>query len=275
MPDWKTFGSRAVRRLFGWRWRIATLAILGALAWWAADLSCRNDLFRDEGPIDRWQTLIAGIVAIGAALIGGAFVNAQIRLAKDQEDERRRRRQAATRATMPLTLSALMEYARGCGQALRRLYLAAHGNAARAAQMGTFDLPPVPGEKIVALAEIIEAGDREVGKAIAALLRNLQVQDARLRSTKAEILDPQSNTRSVSTLALDDYIIDAADLYARCEGMLGYAREKAETVGGEPSAADLRRALTLMGFHEPAFDRVKATIARRQGVVVAPIEGAN
>lgn len=275
MLDWTSIRGVARRWFRAWRGRIFWSLIVGLLAWRVGAYADDHDLFREEGPIDRWQTLIAGVIAIGAAFVGGYFVNAQIKLAKDQEAERQRRRQAATRATMPLTLSAVMEYARGCGQALRRLYLATPGEAARAEQMEAFELPPVPGNKIAALVEIIEAGEPEVGRAIASLLRNLQVQDGRLRSTKADILDPHGHTQSVIKLVLEDYIIDAADVYARCEGMLGYAREEADTVGGDPSAADLRRALTLMGFHGGAFDRVKATIDRRHGVIVVPIEGAD
>ncbi len=271
MPNWNELREC----LLAWRWRLLSLAIFALFVWWAWSFALRHELFIEDGPIDRWQTLIAGLIAIGAAFIGGYFVNAQIKLTKAQEDDRRRRRHAATRATMPLTLSALMEYARLCGRALRQLYLATPGEAARAEQMTGFDLPPVPGDKIAALAEIIEAGDPAVGEAIADLLSNLQVQDGRLRSTKADILDPHNPLRSIMKRELETYIIDAADLYARCEGMLDYARRTAETVGGEPSAADLKRALTLMSFHEAAFDPVKATIDRRYCLIVTPIEGAN
>lgn len=251
------------KRLLAWvarvLWSVLVLAAVTVMLAYALE----DQLFRIGGPIDQWQTLIAGLIAVGAALIGGYFVNGQTRLAKRQEDERLRRRHAATRAIMPLTLSGVMEYARNCGRALRLLYLATPGNAARAEQLRDFELPGVPADKIEALAQIIEAGEPHVGKALALLLKQLQIQDGRLRSTKADILDPHSHTQSVLKQVLDSYIIDAADLYARCEGMLDYARGESEEVGGEPTAAELKRALTLMGFHEAAFDRVKATIERR------------
>ena len=237
-----------------------------------ARYAVEHQLFAKDGAIDHWQTLIGSFVAVAAAFIGGYFVNGQIRLAKAQEDERLRRRHAATRAVMPLTLSALMEYARGCGRALRLLHLATLGDAAREAQLQNFELPAIPDDKIKALAEIIEAGRPDVGKAISKLLNKLQVQDGRLRSTKREILDPHSHTRSIMKRDIETFIVDAADIYARCEGMLDYAREESEVVGGEPSAADLKRALTLMSFDEAAFDRVKNTIDRRHGTIVAPIE---
>lgn len=255
-------------RLPGLRWAVGAVLFIAGLV----VLAIRYDIFRRGGDVDHWQTLIAGALAIAAAFIGGYFVNAQIQLARTQEADRLRRRHAATRATMSLTLSALMEYARLCGRALRVLYLSTRRTDVRTAEMEAFELPPVPADKIEALAQIIEAGRPDVGSVIARALNKLQVQDGRLRSSKAEVLDPHSHMRSVPKIVLDDYILDAADLYARCEGLLDYAREESEEVGGEPSAVDLLRALTLMGFHEQSFDRVKATINRRHGAIVAPIE---
>lgn len=273
MIDWKGRWARARPRLARTGPTVAwTLAIVAG-AWVHVEVAIRHNLFRTGGPIDHWQTLIAGALAIGAAFIGGAFVNGQVRLARQQEDERLRRRHAATRATMPLTLSGLMEYARLCGRALRVLHLSTRGESIRAAQIEDFEVPPVPADKITALAEIIEVGRPDVGKAIAKLLSELQVQDGRLRSAKADILDPHNPLRSLPKITLEDYILDVADLYARCEGMLDYAREESEDVSGEPSAIDLKRALRLMNFHEQTFDRLKATVDRRHGEIVVPIDG--
>ena len=273
MIDWNALWARA-RQRFGKAGRTAAWVFaIAASAWILVGVANGRHLFRTGGPIDHWQTLIAGALAIGAAFIGGAFVNAQIRLARQQEDERLRRRHAATRATMPLTLSGLMEYARLCGRALRVLHLSTRGESIRAAQIEGFDIPPVPADKITALAEIIEAGRPDVGKAIAKLLSQLQVQDGRLRSTKADILDPHNPLRSLPKITLEDYILDVADLHARCEGMLDYAREESEDVSDKPSAIDLKRALKLMNFHEQTFDRLKATVDRRHGELVVPIEG--
>jgi hypothetical protein len=264
--------AKASQWLKARRIKLASAALSALVIVTFVCLSVRHDLFRRNGDIDHWQTLIGGALAIAAAFVGGAFVNAQIQLARSQEAERLRRRHAATRATMSLTLSALMEYARLCGRALRILHLSTRRADVRQAEMEAFELPPVPADKLDKLAEIIEAGRPDVGRAIAQVLNRLQVQDGRLRSSRAEVLDPHSRTRSVPKVVLDEYVIDSADLYARCEGLLSYAREESEEIGGEPSAEDLLRALKLMSFYEQAFAPVKATIARRHGVIVAPIE---
>ena len=78
--------------------------------------------------------------------------------------------------------------------------------------------------------------------------------------------------RSAPKVILEDFIIDAAALYARCEGLLDYAREASDEVGGEPDTADLRRAFALMGLHEAAFDRLKPAVERRFGRIVAAID---
>lgn len=249
------------------------IVLFAGLAFWAfLALADRGDWWRKGGPIDQWQTLIGGGFAIFAALLGGAFVLAQIHVAKMQEAERLERRHAAARALAPMALSGLMEYARGCGRALRRVYLATRAEAVREAEMQGFELPAVPTASIDLLVQLIEAAPSEIGEAIADLLAELQVQDGRLRSTKADVLDPQNAMRSVMKIALDDFIIDAASIYARCEGMLDYSRRESTLVSGQPKVVDLLRALTLMGFHEAAFARVKATVARRHGDVVAAIE---
>jgi hypothetical protein len=69
--------------------------------------------------------------------------------------------------------------------------------------------------------------------------------------------------RTLLKIELDTYISDIADIYARCEELLGYARRETETANADPSGEALRRALFLMGFHEAAFDRVKNAVQRR------------
>ncbi|KXF76554.1 hypothetical protein ATN84_10855 [Paramesorhizobium deserti] len=66
--------------------------------------------------IYHYQTLITGIFAIGAALIGASAINGQIQSAERQERERRDARHAAARATLPLALSAITQYAVGCSR---------------------------------------------------------------------------------------------------------------------------------------------------------------
>lgn len=254
-------------RVQHWRLMVTGLLLLLALCIGAA-----HGLFQQGGWLYHWQTLASGILAIAAAMIGGSFVLAQVHQAADQEAERLRRRHEAARATLPLTLSGLMEYGRGCGRALRILYLSSRGASVGRPAFEKFELPPIPTGAVPALAEMIEATSREVAESISELLRELQVQDGRLRSLKREILDAHAHRRNVPKIELHDYMLDVADVYGRCEALLDFARKESEVAGPAPKAADLKRALFLMGYHEAAFEQVKALAERRHGVLVAPIE---
>ncbi len=82
--------------------------------------------------VQEWQILIAGMIALTAAFVGGAYITEQIRALNSQvnrqfeasqnlENERRLRKFAAARAVLPLTLSNLCEYSSRCGAALKTM----------------------------------------------------------------------------------------------------------------------------------------------------------
>src|SRR5258708_4974499 len=79
-------------------------------------------LFSRNGPVERWQILITGGLAIVAALIGGRYINKQIIASERQEKSRRESEFNAALAVMPLALSELAFYALVCGQALGEIY---------------------------------------------------------------------------------------------------------------------------------------------------------
>lgn len=212
---------------------------------------------------NQWQTLISGGLAILAALIGAGFVYHQTRQARLFELDRLGRRHAAARSTLPLVLSSIMEYARAIGRDLRRLYLAAPGNHIQREALIAWEIPPVPQGETAALAEVIEAASNDVADVIADLLGRLQVQAGRLRGLHADVVAGTAGRRNILKSEIDEYIQDIADIHARCELLLDYARRESDTAQPMPLAADKLRALFLMGFHEGAFDTVKATITRR------------
>lgn len=212
---------------------------------------------------NQWQTLISSGLAILAALIGAGFVYHQTRQARRFELDRLGRRHAAARSTLPLVLSSIMEYARTVARDLRRLYLAAPGNHIEREALIAWEIPPLPQGETAALAEVIEAASNEVAKVIADLLGRLQVQVGRLRGLHADVVAGTAGRRNILKSEIEEYIQDIADIHARCELLLDYARREADTVQPMPLAADKLRALFLMGFHEGAFDNVKATITRR------------
>lgn len=210
-----------------------------------------------------WQTLATGLIAIVAALIGGGFVYYQTRAAQLAERDRLRRRHAAARSTLPLVLSGMMGYARRVAIGLRRMHLAGTVDYVIHETIVTFDVPSLPTDATRALSEVIEAASNEMAEVISDLLGELQVQNGRLQSLRDGAEAGGVGRRNLPKAELEEYICDVAEIYARCELLLSYARRETETASGTPSGDDLLRALRLMGFHESAFDRVKETVRRR------------
>src|SRR5438046_5749031 len=68
-----------------------------------------------------WQTLIGGLIAIGAALYAGRYVKKQIGAGERIEDDRLDRRAKAVRAILPLTLTKFIDFAEECTNIIRRI----------------------------------------------------------------------------------------------------------------------------------------------------------
>ena len=71
-----------------------------------------------------WQTLITGLLALGAAIAGVVILHKQIRQTQKLEDARRARKVASLKAVGPLSLGAIIEYAKTCTKELKALYKA-------------------------------------------------------------------------------------------------------------------------------------------------------
>jgi hypothetical protein len=213
--------------------------------------------------LDHWQTLASGVLAILAALIGAGFVYHQTRVSRALDRDRLNRRHAAARSTLPLVLSGMMEYARVVGAGLRKLHLSSANDVIGRDAVLAWEPPPLPADGTRALSEVIEAASNEMADVISDLLSQLQVQSVRLRGVKADAVSGTPGRRNMPKTDLEVYICDIADIYARCEALLGYARRETETAKADPSAEALQRALFLMDFHEAAFDHLKETVARR------------
>ena len=74
-------------------------------------LHCRlpTDWFSDPSLCwFEWQTLVSGLLAVAAAGFTVRYLKKQISLSDKQERDRLRRQHEATRATLPLTLSGLI-----------------------------------------------------------------------------------------------------------------------------------------------------------------------
>jgi hypothetical protein len=211
--------------------------------------------FVREGWIDHWQTLIAGLIAILAAFVGGLFINRQISSAHIIEKERVERKFSAARAILPLTLSALSEYTQLCNSHLKTILATKRGDAIPLQATPT-KAPTFPNGIIEDLRGIIEYSDKPIRTALVALVGKLQIQMSRLTTLERHLKEGPDNTNSIVVTNIEDYILDAADIYARCAALFHFARGATEIAPGGPLRADMHSALNQTGFWYDEFRRV-------------------
>ncbi|HWQ86362.1 hypothetical protein [Brevundimonas sp.] len=214
-----------------------------------------------------WETIFAGALALAAALIAAVFIQRQIR----QVEDRRERRYLAVRATMPLTLSRLCNYADACVQLLLPFSRKkANGGHFEDVAAPAFELPAVPADIITDLRDMIEACSPEQACPLVELLKVLQVQMSRLRSLHADLAGPKRKIVGDSYFLM--VMLDSADLYARASNLFDFARAEDWTTEGRfaehLSASEIRSALFSMSVRDDnapeLYRHIDATFSRME-----------
>ncbi len=201
----------------------------------------------------QWETLATGLLAATAAFATVQVMRRTISQNDRQEAERRSRRERAARATLPLALSKLCEYATLCMKGVERIRecVDEQGNLDRKRAreaIANWTLPELPADTLSVVKGCIEHSDDQIAEAMAELIRQLQVQNSRLTGNLARIrsLAPGGIVLSFN---IDTALVDAAAIHARCEALFPYARGT-PTDTALPQANDIRRALWLARVDE-------------------------
>jgi hypothetical protein len=193
-----------------------------------------------------WQTAIGAAVA----LLGAVFLWLQIRDAKSESNERRTRRFAAARATLPHILSEIINYL----ESAMEWMCDAHAKVQQ--QTALADPPPFPTQVIESLERMIEATTvDEAAKACTAILSELQTFRSRI-GTVSRASRRTNNVRVGLNLELEDYMIQAADIHRRVELLYPFARAEQDQVPDQSSATYLFKSLSLLGCSEVTFGKV-------------------
>ena len=214
--------------------------------------------------VQEWQILIAGMVALTAAFVGGAYITEQIRALNSQvnrqfeasqnlEYERRLRKFAAARAVLPLTLSNLGEYASRCGAALKTM-LGHQLDEKIPNEIEIPDLPTLPKDAIDELRNVVEFGDEQISEAAATLIGEIHYKTARLKNLWQEYRAPGHHVTPVSNV--ESQVLDMALIYARGIALFDYARGETEEVPGDPRQHDVVAALNQIGFLKAEYQRI-------------------
>ncbi len=207
---------------------------------------------------EKWQTLIAGVLAIAAAGVGGWFVYQQTLQQDAHERERCRGRFAAARAMLPLTLTSICEYSVSCGMQVKGVMDAwqsqqqfPHGYA--------FDIPSVPVEITDNLRLFIAASDDIVGQYAARIIVMMQIQAARCRDLARELRWSGPTRMIYARHSLARLAADFAELCVVSEAFSPFARKRSETPPADQPFTGLRLTVALESFgldpnaHQEAF----------------------
>lgn len=208
----------------------------------------------------RYQTLIAGTFAIGAAAIGAHAVQQQMKQADTLAEGARQRKARATRTMLPSALASIMDYSEQCLTAMNGLRGQCVGHTLPSPVPEPPGLIETPDDALALMRDYVEHANDEAALAIATLISKLQVQ----RSRSAEVFRHAHGIPARATplsLNLETYLVDAAELYARAAVLFGHARE-AQAVPALTSG-DVRSALNLMGMNDLTDAELYGRLDRR------------
>lgn len=211
----------------------------------------------------QWQTLIAGLIAIAAAFVGGAFINKQIQQTEILERDRRSREFAAARAMLPIYLSNLAQYMQDCAKGLKALYRLRKVDPSPAQAFDVPEFPPAPLEAAHFLQSVILTSPAQFRKPFVDILQELQTFDARLRMMRGRYTTA-AQAKQATRSGLLDITIQAIELYALIESMFPFSRDESDDVPTEPMIAGrYTTAMSILDFDgENAPELLKAVAQR-------------
>jgi hypothetical protein len=251
-------------------WAASLLIVLALaclmLGWmqWASECKGKPETWDADCPLVKflydWQQLLAGLVAIGAAIIGWSAINRQIRQSDEQEQERYRRRLAASRAVLPLALSGVSTY---CVEALMPLFVQSSDERVLEPEKG-WRPPDIPSSAIGDLRSMVEASTASVAVANATLLARLQTQASRLRSLGQDWGRPEA---IVTRSGIEQFIVDTIEIQARANELFVYGRGQQDDVGGQddPTLKQMTSAAFSLNIYPGLHPRIDERIDRLYG----------
>ncbi len=212
-----------------------------------------------------WQTQVAGVLAIGAALVGAAAVLHQTAADRQRERCQLARRADALRAAMPMIIDGVSQYAFDCAKVYDDLWRAGSNPVIQRPDAPFPDLPQGLVDAVVTFLETI--GNGPGARQLTTLLRDLQIYRARARDTSY-----RAAAGSSSILVRHNLIsraVDSALIYARCEKLFVYARSIALMDVEDITSADIEKALRLLLMYSFPEEELRQEIARRSAYSLA------
>lgn len=211
-----------------------------------------------------WQTLVAGLIALLGALLTVVVIEKQLALARETEDDRRKRKHYAARAGMPAALSELVDYSRQ-SYAVFKL-VAPPGNFAGArilhdAPWVSPRIPGIPSSALRVMTTCIESAPTNIMPDIANLVEEFQVLHARMLSLVQDV--SPGSTMIVTWHNLHDQISDMLEYELSCQNMFDYARRRSERVSSLITRQSMHTRAFFENFHAEDYPGLAELIDRR------------
>ncbi|MBP1848499.1 hypothetical protein J2046_006795 [Rhizobium petrolearium] len=213
-------------------------------------------------------TLVTGLAAVTAAALSIRAVKDQIKASDSAvqrqiehgvlvEKNRRDAKRAAARATLPIYLSVICDYAETNGRSLYGLVRQCiDWTLPRNVSLPEF--PEIPFEAATALRELVELSDVSERVFLGSLLGEMQVQSSRLRG-----LTRDRSSGTVVQHNLESYLADSVEIYARASELFDFGRDPNAKIPDGLSENAIGTGLHVMGVWDDEIStRVRRQIVR-------------
>lgn len=217
---------------------------------------------REEGPrfiivLQAWQTLVTGVLAIVAAGVGGYFVHRQTTTTERLERERIARRFESEKALLPLTLSAVLAYARAAVDFLKDVHgLVPPGSRVVPKGVALASGPPTaPKEDIEQIVRLIQTSDDpSLRTYLSALLKDIQIHSARVWGMNDALGASSRLTQSIGDV--EKHMMLTGEIGGRCGVLFKLAREDDPVILGPLTAQQVTNGLWNVGVDDIDFPDV-------------------
>ncbi|GEM_PF-2536067 len=204
-----------------------------------------------------YQTFVIGVLTVSAATIAALLLYHQIKQQRDLEVQRKNDHREAARSWLSLQVSLILAYAEDTGSDLWELYSASPNDAPiDIASIPVF--PKLPMSAATAMKEFAQFTKGDEAQFIALIFASMQLLDTNVRSLKtSKISHYKSN--------LESYLIYAAELYARAEALLDYARHVTDDFPKGVEWKRVRGAMFFMTLSDSPTDLISDYITKGSG----------
>jgi hypothetical protein len=184
--------------------------------------------------------------------LGLIFLLWQVTQSGRHERRRVQRRLTAARATLPLALHSICDYACRAGEQLGPMQAYLKG---RGVERPEFRRPSTPDDVIAAIERMIGASsDAKIAGRLADIVDRIQVLHARLGGLKEK---PR-----IFRTGIDGYVVDGAEIHALACSLFAYARRDTDSAPGPLKKSELTYGLHAMGIDEHRHPEVYVALER-------------